>query len=51
MVFSKDEVMNIVNGFIQLLRQRHDVWEVYLFGSFAKGIAKEYSDIDLLICS
>jgi predicted nucleotidyltransferase len=49
MGLSKDEVMNIVNGFIQLLRQRHDVREVYLFGSFAKGIAKEYSDIDLAI--
>ncbi|GEM_PF-5083782 len=38
MALSKDEVMNIVNGFIKILRQLHDVQEVYLFGSFAKGV-------------
>lgn len=49
MALSKDEVIQLVTGFIQLLRQQHDVREVYLFGSFAKGVAKEYSDIDLAV--
>lgn len=49
MALSKDEVMKLVNGFIQILRQGHDVREVYLFGSFAKGIEKEYSDVDLAV--
>ncbi len=49
MALSKDEVIKLVNEFIQLLRQQHDVREVYLFGSFAKSIAKEYSDIDLAV--
>jgi len=49
MALSKDEVMKLVNDFIQILRQRHDIHEVYLFGSYAKGIAKEYSDIDLAV--
>lgn len=49
MALSKDEVIKLANEFIQLLRQRHDVREVYLFGSFAKGIEKEYSDVDLAV--
>jgi predicted nucleotidyltransferase len=49
MALSKDEVIKLVNEFIQLLRQQHDVREVYLFGSFAKGTAKEYSDVDLAV--
>jgi len=49
MALSKDEVMRIVNGFLELTRQKHDVRQVYLFGSFAKGKAKEYSDVDLAI--
>jgi len=46
---SKDEVIRIVNGFLQVVRHAHDVRQVYLFGSFAKGTAKEYSDVDLAI--
>ena len=49
MALSKDGVIKIVQEFIQLLRQHHDVREVYLFGSFAKGTAKEYSDVDLAV--
>lgn len=49
MALSKDEVMKIVNGFLELTRRKHDVRQAYLFGSFAKGTAKEYSDVDLAI--
>lgn len=49
MALSKDEVMKMVNEFIQILRQGHDIREVYLFGSYAKDTAKEYSDIDLAV--
>jgi len=49
MALSKDEVMKIVNGFLELTRQNHDVRQAYLFGSFAKGTEKEYSDVDLAI--
>jgi predicted nucleotidyltransferase len=49
MALSEDEVIKLVNDFIQILRQRHDIREVYLFGSFAKGMAKEYSDVDLAV--
>ncbi len=39
----------MVNGFLEVLRQKHDVREAYLFGSFAKGATKDYSDIDVAI--
>jgi Polymerase beta, Nucleotidyltransferase len=44
---STNEVMTIVNRFIVECAKRHDVKGAYLFGSFAKGTAGQYSDIDL----
>jgi predicted nucleotidyltransferase len=49
MALSKDEVIKMANEFLELLRQTHDVRQAYLFGSFAKGTAKDYSDVDLAI--
>lgn len=49
MALSKDEVMRIASGFLEIIRMKHDVRGAYLFGSFAKGIAKDYSDVDLAI--
>jgi len=49
MALSKDEVIEMANGFLELLRQTHDVRQAYLFGSFAKGTAKDYSDVDLAV--
>ena len=49
MALSKDEMMKMANGFLELVRQRHDVKQAYLFGSAAKGVAQEHSDIDLAI--
>lgn len=49
MALSKDEVIKMINGFLEILHKKHDVREVYLFGSFAKGIEKDYSDVDLAV--
>jgi predicted nucleotidyltransferase len=49
MALSKDEVIKIVNGLLERLSQKHDIREVYLFGSFAKDVVKDYSDVDLAI--
>ena len=49
MALSKDEVNQMVKRFLELLRQRHDIREAYLFGSSALGMAKDYSDVDLAI--
>jgi len=34
LALSKHEIAKMVNGFLDLLRQKHDVRKVYLFGSF-----------------
>ena len=49
MALSKDEAIKIANGFLQIICREHDVRQAYLFGSFAKGTAKDYSDVDLAI--
>ena len=49
MALSKDEVMSIVQRFLQECAKRHDVKRAYLFGSFARGTAEEHSDIDLAV--
>ena len=49
MAFSKDEVMTLVKRFIAECAKRHDIKDAYLFGSFAKGTAGQYSDIDLAV--
>jgi len=39
-----------VRQYIETLRKhRIDVWRLYLFGSHAKGVAQEDSDIDLAV--
>ena len=49
MALSKDEVIKIAIGFLDLIRKNYDVRQAYLYGSFAKGVAKDYSDVDLAI--
>lgn len=49
MALSKDEVIKMAKLFLDSLRQRHDVRQAYLFGSFARGMEREYSDVDLAI--
>jgi len=49
MALEKDEVMKIVNAFLELVRHKHDVRQAYLFGSFTKGTPKKYGDVDLAI--
>ena len=49
MAMSKDEVIKIVNRFLESLRLKHDVREAYLFGSCAKGTEKDSSDVDLAV--
>ena len=49
MALSKDEVMGTVRGFLERVSQRHDVRGAYLFGSCAKGMRTDHSDVDLAI--
>jgi len=49
MALSKDDIIKIANGFLELIQQKHDVRQAYLFGSWATGTTKDYSDVDLAV--
>lgn len=52
MVKKRQEIENIIDKYIVKLRQLGvDVSQVILYGSYAKGHPKEYSDIDLAVVS
>lgn len=51
MPLSEDQVVEIVRGFIEELRREIPVKEFLLFGSYARGDPKDYSDIDLAVIS
>ena len=49
MALSKDEAIEIAHGFLNLIRPKHFVRQAFLFGSFAKDMDKDYSDVDLAV--
>ena len=49
MAISKNEALKLVKSFLIYASKRHKILSAYLFGSYAKGIQKDYSDIDLAI--
>ncbi len=51
MVKSQDQVKAALAEFIKLLESTVDLYAVVLFGSYAKGKPKEFSDIDVAVFS
>ena len=51
MALSEDQVTKIIRGFIAELRREIPIKEIILFGSYAEGNPKDYSDIDLAVIS
>jgi uncharacterized protein len=51
MALSEAKINEIIEGFIVTLSQEIPIKEVILFGSYAHGQPKEYSDIDLAVIS
>ncbi len=51
MALSEDKIIEIIRGFCAELKQEIPIKEIILFGSYAQGNAKEYSDIDLAVIS
>lgn len=50
-MYSKSDINKIVGKFISLISDEFPIKSVYLFGSYASGNAKEYSDVDLAVVS
>ena len=51
MALSEDKLIDIISGFYAELKQEIPIKALILFGSYARGNAKEYSDIDLAVIS
>jgi len=49
MALTKDEVVEEVRRCLIQLKKKHDIKEGYLFGSFARGNPREYSDVDIAV--
>lgn len=50
-MYSQSDINNIVSKFVNLVSDEFPIKTVYLFGSYANGNAREYSDVDLAIVS
>ena len=48
---TKEYILNFLKSNKQLLKDKYNVTKIGLFGSYAKGMANENSDIDLAIVS
>lgn len=49
MVYSKDQLYELINEFVQRVRTRHALKRAYLYGSYARGTAHPGSDIDIAL--
>lgn len=49
MVANLDSLMSVLRRALPSLRERYGVNQIWVFGSFASGSAKESSDIDVLV--
>ena len=44
-------IRNNIEKFVSVVRQQYNITAVYLYGSYAKGTATQWSDIDLALIS
>ena len=51
MAYSKDDAVTVIRTFLESIRLNLPIERAYLFGSYATGRNRDYSDIDLAIVS
>jgi len=49
MAFTKNQLVDEIRNVLTQISTKHDIQEAYLFGSYAMGNQKEYSDVDIAI--
>ncbi len=49
MAYTQDKALELVKSFLKQASKRHQILIAYLFGSYAKGTQKDYSDIDIAL--
>lgn len=50
-ILNREQLYNIVQDYLSKLKQKVNIDQVYLYGSYVKGNPSEWSDIDLYIIS
>ena len=50
-VFTEQQVERIISDYLSKLKGKISIDKAILYGSYAKGCAREFSDIDLLVIS
>jgi len=48
-VLTREEIINILRRELPYLRERYGVERIAIFGSFAKGLQRKRSDVDILV--
>lgn len=49
MAYTKDKAIELSRSFLKQALKKHPIHSAYLFGSYARGIQSDYSDIDIAI--
>jgi len=49
MAYTKDEAIAVIRSFLENIQHELPIEKAYLFGSYARGHNRDYSDIDLAI--
>jgi predicted nucleotidyltransferase len=47
----KDRFNKVINSFLEEIQKKYRIDDAYLYGSFAKGTSRKWSDIDIAIVS
>ena len=50
-IFTEQQIEQIISDYLSKLKGKISIDKAILYGSYARGCAREYSDIDLLIVS
>ena len=50
-ILTEEQLNNIIDNYISKLKQKINIEQIILYGSYANGNAHEWSDIDLYIVS
>lgn len=50
-MYQSEDIKNIIRKFVNMISDEFPVRSLYLFGSYAKGNPREYSDIDIAVVS
>lgn len=49
MAYTQDKAIELAKSFLKQSSNRHPIQAAYLFGSYARGTQKSYSDIDIAV--